>query len=174
MSTSQIKDDIITAARHEAAHAVMRFLRGMNATAISYDPQKPGAGFCAGTLTLCRPDDLLLLCVAGYAYEGRGKIHPHYKHTSDWMQALDIIAEFPYLGHYCVRPTGKLKRLSHAKSVAARMVWAWQVLQPHEAKILALADALLLTPRCQLTAANVRRILAHLGERTANRTEAGR
>lgn len=58
--------DAVTA-EHEAAHAVMRWLRGMPATELTLGT--PGNGSCAGTGGRARIEDRILFCLAGLASE---------------------------------------------------------------------------------------------------------
>jgi hypothetical protein len=53
-------------AQHEAAHAVMRCLRGLPATAIT---ARENGGLCAGTGDPIHPESELLVSLAGYAWQ---------------------------------------------------------------------------------------------------------
>jgi hypothetical protein len=55
-----------TTARHEAGHAVMRWLRGLPATDVHVNE---GYGLCEGTGEKCRGEDAILVTLAGIAAE---------------------------------------------------------------------------------------------------------
>ena len=59
-------DDLETVCGHEAAHAVMRWIRGLPATPLTITPE---GGFSAGTMKAQRIEDVLLVTLAGFAWE---------------------------------------------------------------------------------------------------------
>ena len=85
------KDQLLAAtARHEAGHAVMRYLVGLPCTEISIDVNAPGNGFCAGTGRLVAPWDLLLVDLAGpvaevypYSVIPEGSVDEDFRHACE-------------------------------------------------------------------------------------------
>lgn len=75
---SEVSDVRMTAATHEAGHAIMRWLRGYPATDVRVGE---GDGYCAGTDKPIRHEDALLITLAGYAAEsgyGIAWVGPNY------------------------------------------------------------------------------------------------
>ena len=70
--------NILTIAEHEAAHAVMRWLRGLPATDVYVEET---GGFTDGTGRRVDPENNVLVALAGFAWEtGCGMCEP------DWTQ----------------------------------------------------------------------------------------
>ena len=78
-------------AKHEAAHAVMRWVLGMTPTPIELNPN---GGCCFGSSATVQPQDQLLVTLAGFAWEsgcGIAKIDFATSHTADFDDARSLL-----------------------------------------------------------------------------------
>jgi hypothetical protein len=98
---SEESDDLLDAtARHEAGHAVMRWILGLPATAISIEMDQPGNGFCAGTgkRIMLSPKDQALFALAGPVAEANGmRLSVTGCSGEDWDIARRLIARLPMM-----------------------------------------------------------------------------
>ena len=77
---------------HEAAHGVMRCICGLPATELTISEH---GGYCAGTGRIEDPDKILLVTLAGFAWEsgcGANAIDFNNSSSYDFDEARDIIA----------------------------------------------------------------------------------
>ena len=82
-----------TIAEHEIAHGIMRWSVGLPATAIHCSKE---GGLCEGTGRRIRPEDALLITLAGFAYEAGcgafGAPDLDYSGGTDFDEAREILA----------------------------------------------------------------------------------
>lgn len=90
MSAAPLKLREITS-KHESGHAVMRWLCGLRATALTVHD---GGGFCAGTGQRIRADDALYVALAGMAVEagyGLATVDWEASDTDDLREARSVL-----------------------------------------------------------------------------------
>ncbi len=181
-----------TAAKHEAAHAVMRLIRGMPTTPLEI--YECGGGLCYGTGLEVRPDDLIRVTLAGIAYElgycimiSEDKIQDMIEagvtygdnppdgrdfiyfggDGGDIPEALRLLKERPYLGGFNIETMDFLKPEKALASLIKET--GWELLTYSEA-VEELGDSLLEKKR--LTAEEVSLILAPYFEENETPPEA--
>jgi hypothetical protein len=88
--------DLYTIAGHEAAHAVMGWIRGLSATELTADET---GGLCAGHRGRVGVETLLLVYLAGFAYEGgcglSGPLDSTESDSDDFRIARGFLHTFP-------------------------------------------------------------------------------
>lgn len=92
--------DFETICLHEAAHAVMRWVRGERSTMIEVNEN---GGFCGGTGRRISAENALLITLAGFAAEtGYGLARPVFEtsQAQDIDEARAILREYPHLRYF--------------------------------------------------------------------------
>lgn len=99
------RPDPTTVARHEASHAVMRWLCGLEQTDILV--RKDLSGYCEGTGKTIRVQDEMLILLAGFAYEagyGLSKVNFAKSRCDDLERAREILKRCRFLRTRIVVP----------------------------------------------------------------------
>ncbi len=149
-------------AEHEAGHAVMRWLRGMPATDLTVNET---GGYCGGSGKPVRPEDALLVALAGFAVESRygvGKVDFARSSCDDFDAARKILGateslRITFSTDGVIAVEGVEDALSRHFERACEMLW------PHAEQVDRLGE--LLSAEGRLTA---RRVAAMLREYRKN------
>ena len=126
---------------HEAAHGVMRWLRGLPATELTASKR---GGLCAGTGQMVRCEDLILILLAGFAWEsGFGLISVDFIKglCADFDEARQILDEC-YIWRSVVVVDGKPTLASVDESLRFRFDFVCDLLSEHDVFIEDLAEEL--------------------------------
>jgi hypothetical protein len=133
---------LFTICGHEAAHAVMRWLRDSPCTDLRAGED---GGVSVGTGDKIRNDDFLKILLAGYAWEWRNHLDdidlPASK-PDDLEQARMILTGTPHLRGVERTADGKWRALSVEEGLAVRFREVAELLAPYETLICEIATRL--------------------------------
>jgi hypothetical protein len=131
-------------AKHEAAHAVMRWLQGMEPTGLKLHAT---SGLSEASGVPERAQDLLLVTLAGFAWEsgcGLAGLNLAASHTVDFDQARELLRQFPNLRYRVEKRGGKMRSVFEHVDTALKRWFnkACDELLPHTEVIEVLGEAL--------------------------------
>ena len=151
-------------AKHEAAHAVMRWLLGLPATRLELHDT---GGLCHGSGKLIETRDELLVTLAGFAWEAGYLLFDVDwvgSRSDDFDHARDILRRCPHLCLGFAASKRKNRVVTQNVDVALKRWFrsAGQALLPHDDLIDVLGDELVLSRK--LSARHVAAIMREHGE----------
>jgi hypothetical protein len=154
--------DLQKAAEHEAAHAVMRWVRGLPATQLWAN--EDGSGYCDGHPRRARHDDVPYVVLAGYVPEtGYGLAVPDFatSKVADFDRAREILESAEWLVGYDAE-AGNQRSVEAA--LKEHFLYACDQLSEHIELVDAIADRLFESRR--LSARTVAALCREHGRRT--------
>ncbi len=141
---AQPVSQIILAAQHEAAHAVMRKICRLKATRLSVDSD--GGGYCEGSGERIKPEENLLVTLAEMAWETGCRFT-----LLDWEnvrfsfvdagEAWQIVTDFPHLC-YSINQADEFIIQEPTDALQRWFNIAGDMLKPHRRVIRRIGDAL--------------------------------
>jgi hypothetical protein len=137
--TKPTKSDFETFCLHEAAHAVMRWLRDSPCTRLTAGKH---GGSCDGTGGRIRKDDFLMILLAGYAWEFRydlDNVDMPASKPDDIKKARAILAGTPHLRGVERLADGNWRTLSVEEGMSRRFRQAAALLIPYETLVEGIA-----------------------------------